>query len=162
MKALYLLLPLTSLLAACGATPTTEKTVEKIDYIDLSSVELRDRVKDYWSILTRTEPRYPIKAAKKGLAGCVELMTIINSEGRAQGYKVTSSYPKGLFDEAAARSLNTWAWLPTAVNTTKQPILTHIRIDFMIDSIPVGKKYLKNCPAGETFQVTGKIKKISY
>ena len=103
MKALYLLLPLTSLLAACGATPTTEKTVEKIDYIDLSSVELRDRVKDYWSILTRTEPRYPIKAAKKGLAGCVELMTIINSEGKAQGYKVLSSYPKGLFDEAAAR-----------------------------------------------------------
>ncbi|MDN3381802.1 energy transducer TonB [Pseudoalteromonas sp. APC 3358] len=173
MKALYLLLPLTSLLAACGSTPTADKSVEKLnhtdvsnaeirDYIDLSSVELRDRVKDYWNISTRTEPRYPIAAAKKGLAGCVELMTIINSEGKAQGYKVISSYPKGLFDEAAAQSLNTWAWLPTNVNVTKQPVLTHIRIDFMIDSIPVGKKYLKNCPAGETFQVTGKTKKISY
>ncbi|MBB1349556.1 MULTISPECIES: energy transducer TonB [Pseudoalteromonas] len=159
MKALYLLLPLTSLLAACGATPTTEETVEKLDYIDLSSVELRDRVKDYWNILTRTEPQYPIAAAKKGLAGCVELMTIINSEGRAQGYKVTSSYPKGLFDEAAAQSLSTWAWLPTNVNVAKQPVLTHIRIDFTIDSKPVGEKYLKNCPAGEAFQITGERRK---
>jgi len=160
MKALYLLLPLTSLLTACGSTPTTEHNVEKLDYIDLSSVELRDRVKDYWSVFTKVEPLYPIAAASKGLAGCVELMTIINSEGKAQGYKVLSSYPKGLFDKAAARSLSSWAWLPTNVNVTKQPILTHIRIDFMIDSIPVGKKYLKNCPAGETFQVTGKIRKF--
>ena len=170
MKALYLLLPLTSLLAACGSTPTADKSVEKLnhtdvsnaeirDYIDLSSVELRDRVKDYWNISTRTEPRYPIAAAKKGLAGCVELMTIINSEGKAQGYKVISSYPKGLFDEAAAQSLSTWAWLPTNVNVAKQPVLTHIRIDFTIDSKPVGEKYLKNCPAGEAFQITGERRK---
>ena len=172
MKALYLLIPLTALITACGSTPTADKSVEKLnntdvssaeirDYIDLSSVGLRNRVKDYWNISTRTEPRYPIAAARKNLAGCVELMTIINSEGQAQGYKVLSSYPKGLFDKAAAQSLNTWAWLPTAVNTTKQPVLTHIRMDFTLDSKPVGKKYLKNCPAGETFLVTGEKSIVS-
>ncbi|MBQ4856977.1 energy transducer TonB [Pseudoalteromonas sp. MMG007] len=166
MKALYLLLPLTTLLTACGSTSTAEKNVEKLkhtdvsgveklDYIDLSSIELRDKVKDYWGIATRTEPRYPVEAARKNLAGCVELITIINSEGKAQGYKVLSSYPKGLFDKAAAQSLNTWSWLPTAANTAKEPVLTHIRIDFTLTSKPVGKKYLKNCPAGETFLVTG-------
>jgi TonB family protein len=153
MKAIYLLFPLVTLLAACGATAPIKQDVEKLNYIDLTSDELRNKFQDYWRISKKVESRYPVEAAKEGFAGCVELMTVINSKGKAQGYKILSSYPKNLFDEAAARSLSAWAWVPTTENTSRQPILTHIRIDFTIDSQPVGEKYFKNCPIDKTLTV---------
>lgn len=160
MKPLYLTIPLTLLLCACSATSPENKVVEKIDYIDLSSAELRDSGKDYWNIFKRVEPLYPIEAARKGLAGCVELVTMINQEGKAQGYKILSSYPQKLFDKAAVKSLNLWKWLPAENNKNKQPILTHIRMDFMLESKDVSKKYLKNCPpTEEKFLVKGKVYK---
>jgi TonB family protein len=165
MKSPYIYFPLILLISACGSIPTKLENVDKLKFIDLTSIELRNNVENYWSIFSKTESRYPIEAARKGLAGCVELITIINSAGKAQGYKIISSYPKGLFDEAAAHSLSTWSWLPSDSNPTKQPVLTNIRIDYSIDSVPVSQKYLKNCPSDKvssvhrTLKIVGRIKK---
>ena len=102
MKALYLLLPLSMMLTACSST--SDKQVSD-EMLDLSSPELRSKAGEYWDVVKRVEPRYPIEAAKRSISGCVELATLINSQGEAQGYKVISSYPEGVFDNNAAAAV---------------------------------------------------------
>lgn len=73
---------------------------------------------------------------------------LINSQGKAQGYKVLSSYPEGLFDSNAAAAVGLWSWEPTVENTSKQPILTYIRMDFIVSPEPTDAEYLAHCPHG--------------
>ncbi|MDN3389694.1 energy transducer TonB [Pseudoalteromonas sp. APC 3691] len=108
MKALYLLLPLSMMLTACGSTSDQQVNDEMPSFIDLSSPELRSKAGEYWDVAKRVEPRYPIEAAKKSISGCVELAMLINSQGEAQGYKVIASYPEGVFDNNAAAAVGLW------------------------------------------------------
>jgi protein TonB len=148
MKGLYLLLPLGILLTACNSTSDTQAIEEVPSFIDLSSVELRSKAGEYWDVVKRVEPQYPIEAVKKSISGCVELAMLINSQGKAQGYKVLSSYPEGLFDSNAAAAVGLWSWEPTVENTSKQPILTYIRMDFIVSPEPTDAEYLAHCPHG--------------
>ncbi|MBH0038668.1 MULTISPECIES: energy transducer TonB [unclassified Pseudoalteromonas] len=145
MKALYLLLPLSILLTACSSTSDKQANEEMPSFIDLSSPELRSKTGEYWNIAKRVEPRYPLEAAKKSISGCVELAMVINSQGEAQGYKVISSYPEGVFDNNAAAAVGLWRWKATAENTSKQPILTYLKMDFMLSPKPTDAKYLAHC-----------------
>ena len=73
-----------------------------------------------------------LKAAKKSISGCVELSVLVNSQGRAQGDSVISSYPEGVFDVYAAASISLLHCKPTANNESKQPVLTYTEMDFMV------------------------------
>ena len=61
---------------------------------------------------------------------------LINSQGEVQGYKVVSSYPEGAFDIDAAAAVE---------NTSKQPILTYLKMDFMVSPKPTDAEYLAHC-----------------
>ncbi|GEB69629.1 energy transducer TonB [Pseudoalteromonas carrageenovora] len=147
MKALYFIFPMTALLSACSSTTDSSEDISKLNYLDLSTPELRDTEKEYWLNKKRVEPIYPAKAAKKGITGCVELVTVINSQGKAQGYKVISSYPEGVFDQSSLKAVKLWRWKAAPQNTNKQPVLTNIRLDYSLTPKPTGEEYLKNCPA---------------
>ncbi|MEE2002584.1 energy transducer TonB [Alkalimonas sp. MEB108] len=120
-------------LVACASNDKVEvATDEPIQYMDLTSDDKKELIKEYWVVEKRQEPKYPIDAARKGLSGCVDLIVGINSDGRLGGYKVKKSYPEGVFDEHAAAALTHWKWVATEINSDKTPVLTSIQLDFMV------------------------------
>ena len=143
MNKLYLLLPLTFFVISCASTTKIEEA--KIDYLDLSSKENAELVENYWSVVKRFSPKYPISAAKNGISGCADLIVGIDKNGNASGYKVRSSYPQGIFDKNAAAALNKWKWQATAQNAKKQPVLASIKLNFTLTKKPTDTEYLANC-----------------
>jgi TonB family protein len=122
------------------------KAIE-INYIDLSSKEQKEAVKQYWTVEKRDNPKYPISAVRKRISGCVGFIIGINQQGQMQDYKIISSYPKGMFDKNAAVVLKNWRWKATENNTDNQPVLTYLRLDFTVGrKHPNNPLYLENCP----------------
>lgn len=142
-----LLLPLTLFMISCASTTKVEQP--KINYLDISGKDQIKIVNEYWTVSKRIEPRYPISAAKNNISGCVDIIVGIDQNGKAQGYKVRSSYPKGVFDNYAAAALMKWKWQSTNQNTENQPVLTSIRMDFKTSRNPREQEYLANCPKRE-------------
>ncbi|WP_404389381.1 energy transducer TonB [Pseudoalteromonas phenolica] len=143
MKKAYLLIPITFILAACNST--SENKVQ-MKYLDLSAKEKVQHVDNYWTLLKRVEPRYPISAAKDDVSGCVDLIVGIGQDGKVNGYKVRSSFPKGVFENNAAAALSKWKWQATENNKESVPVLTSVRLDFTTSRNPTDVEYLKNCP----------------
>ena len=147
MKKSFLIMPFLLVITSCGTTQVDKtSSTAAITYIDLSQDDERSLVEQYWTVKKRVEPRYPIQAAKKNISGCVDLIVGINEEGKLQGYKIKSSYPKGVFDKHAAAALGKWSWEPTSTNIDKKPVLTSIRLDFMMSLNIQDIDYLAHCP----------------
>lgn len=144
MNKSYLLLPLTLFVVSC--TSTTKIEEPKINYLDISDKDQIKLIAEYWTVAKRIEPIYPVSAAKKNVSGCVDLIVGIGQNGKAQGYKVRSSYPKGVFDKNAAAALVKWKWQATERNKDNTPVLTSIRMDFSTSRNPSDPEYLQNCP----------------
>ncbi|MDY6889468.1 MAG: energy transducer TonB [Pseudomonadota bacterium] len=147
MNKSYLLIPLTLFVVSCTSPTKVEET--KIDYLDLSGKEQIKLIEEYWNVTKRIEPRYPVSAARNNISGCVDLIVGIDQNGKARGYKIRSSYPEGVFDNAAAAALVKWKWQATEKNKDNTPILTSVRMDFSTSRNPTGAKYLENCPKRE-------------
>ncbi|WP_299807458.1 energy transducer TonB [uncultured Shewanella sp.] len=124
---------------------TTEKTVNVDNYLNLTTEDKKDALKQYWTITKRVEPQYPIQAAIDRLSGCVELLFGINELGRVSGYQVKNSYPEGVFDQYAAASLTQWHWQSTPENTAKQPVLSTIKLQFMVENARNQDVAVKQC-----------------
>ena len=102
-----------------------------IKYIDLSHEADQNKAREqYWIVEKRKRPTMLLAAVKSGQAGCSELIIGIGSDGKMTGYKVTKSYPKGLFDKSIAAALGSWRWKPSASNTERKPILTKMHMYF--------------------------------
>jgi len=146
----YLLLSLSFFLFSCASTQINPKSTPikftKIDYIDLSKKDQKEIVKQYWTVEKRDNPKYPISAQRKKISGCVGFIIGINQQGKSQDFKIISSYPKDIFDYNAAAVLKNWRWKATEKNSDKKPVLTYLRLDFMIGQDPRNPLYLKNCP----------------
>jgi len=147
LNKLYLLLPFTFCVISCASTPKVEES--KIDYLDLSGKEQVKLVEEYWNVVKRIAPIYPVSAAKKNISGCVDLIIGIDQNGNAKGYKVRSSFLKGIFDYNAAAALAKWKWRATDKNKNNTPVLTSIRLDFSTSRNPSDPEYLQNCSKRE-------------
>lgn len=125
-------LPL-ALVALSGCKSVSEQPdPNQMKYVDLSSEDKKDLVEQYWQVTKRVEPAYSIDAAKKGLSGCVTATVGIGAAGEMVGYKITNSYPQGVFDSQALAALKKWRWQATEANVDKVPVLTSIELDFMV------------------------------
>jgi len=146
MKNVISITILSLFLGACASNDTAQIVDGKpIKYKNLSSKDQKDLVKEYWVVEKKQAPKYPIEAAKKGLSGCVELIVGINQDGKTSGYKVKSSYPKGVFDNHAAASLKKWKWSATEKNIDRTPVLTSIQLDFMVSGAKNAKEAKSIC-----------------
>jgi TonB family protein len=119
---------------ACTSNKSADETrKESADYIDLTSDDNKETIKDYWMVTKRQNPQYPIIAARDGVSGCVEFIVGIDRDGTAGGYKVQKSFPEGVFDDYAAEALRQWKWKASKHNTDKAAVLTIIQLDFMVN-----------------------------
>lgn len=144
LKSLSILI-LSCFLIACSSTKSDD-LAPVLNYIDLTGDKIIGAGDEYWIVTKRVTPRYPIRTARNGVSGCVNIVVGINSEGKVQGYKIESSSSQGIFNNVAIDAIVQWQWKPTKMNTTLQPILTSIRLDFMLKNASSNAEYLKQCP----------------
>ena len=85
--------------------------------------------------IVRSQPRYPISAARDGIEGWVQLEFTIDSSGTVKDVKVTDSQPKRVFDSEAKRALRKWKYKPQMVDgrATDLPNM-QVVLDFKLTS----------------------------
>lgn len=127
-------IPLTLLLSACSGTASAPQPAQ-LNYVDLSSETDPSQIERYWDVAKTVEPEYPVSAARDGISGCVDLIVGINSDGKLQGFKIRSSYPKGVFDKSAATAIAKWRWSAAEANPERKPILTSYQLDFRLFNV---------------------------
>ena len=66
--------------------------------------------------LVRIEPRYPTRAARRGIEGWVKLAFTITEEGAVQDIRVVEAEPGDVFDRAAIRAVRKWQFRPRIVD----------------------------------------------
>jgi protein TonB len=123
---------LTTLLSACAVTSENVDNEAYLEPIDLTNNETR--IKDYWVISKSIDPTYPSDAARKGITGCVEFAFIIAKSGRAKNIEVLKAVPEKTFNKVAIKSLKKYRWTPADSNTSLNPVLTTIQLDFSMTS----------------------------
>jgi protein TonB len=66
--------------------------------------------------IVRIEPRYPMKAAREGKEGWVQMSFSIDTLGGVTDIKVIKSQPKRIFDREAKKALAKWKYKPKIVD----------------------------------------------
>ena len=66
--------------------------------------------------LVRIPPEYPARAQQRGIEGWVLLEFTITPSGTVQDPKVIDADPKGIFDDAALKSIARWKYNPKVEN----------------------------------------------
>ncbi|HEU4617012.1 MAG TPA: energy transducer TonB [Gammaproteobacteria bacterium] len=66
--------------------------------------------------LVRIPPEYPPRALARGLEGWVQVQFTITETGGVTDAKVVDAQPKGIFDEAALKSIARWRYNPKVEN----------------------------------------------
>ena len=66
--------------------------------------------------LVRIEPRYPSRAARRGIEGWVKLAFTITEEGTVEDVKIVEAEPNRIFDRAASKAVRKWRFRPRIVD----------------------------------------------
>lgn len=77
----------------------------------------------------RVEPKYPMKAALKGLEGFVKLGFVVDALGNVSSIKVLESRPKRVFDKAAIDAVSQWKFA-----SSQRGAMQQITLEFKLDS----------------------------
>ena len=70
--------------------------------------------------LVRIEPQYPIKAARSGKEGWVQLKFDVTATGEVDNVSIMQSKPGRIFNQAAKRALLKWKYRPMIVDGKPQ------------------------------------------
>lgn len=65
--------------------------------------------------LFRVPPKYPRRAAQRGVEGWVKVQFVITVAGRVKGAKVVGSNPPEVFDRAALKAISRWKFKPKVI-----------------------------------------------
>ena len=88
-------------------------------------------------IISRSSPRYPADAQKSNIEGWVTLRFTVNLEGVPQDVSVADSKPKGVFDQAALKSIKKWFFSPARNQETGEAVISKpitTKINFTLDN----------------------------
>jgi|AntRauTorcE11897_2_1112592.scaffolds.fasta_scaffold73315_1 TonB family protein len=143
LKKVSIIFASTLFVISCSSNTQSDKTETK--FLDLSAAEHSQLADEYWTISKHISPKYPASAARNDVSGCVNVAVGIGSDGRAKGYEVRSSYPKGVFDDYAVAALQKWRWEATEKNSGRTPILKTVQLNFAMKEAPDDHEYIENC-----------------
>lgn len=83
--------------------------------------------------LVRINPRYPRRAAQKGLEGHIKAKIFVGAKGQVQSIDIIESVPVGIFDSAAKKSLRKWKFKPKTVDGVGVEYSGTVTINFNLD-----------------------------
>jgi TonB family protein len=89
---------------------------------------------EQWEVEKRVNPKYPMKAIKDGIGGCVKMQFFINSDGTPVYIEPIKSSNSKLFDGAAVKALSEWRYKPTDSNQNKTPERQTVELSFSMSS----------------------------
>jgi len=115
-----------------GCSVISEDVTEGVNVKPLDFTNDITLTENYWVKTRMINPIYPIKAVKDKISGYVELLFVIDKSGRAKDIKVIKSEPEFIFSRSAIKSLKTARWAPTESNTSLEPVLTTMQLDFTV------------------------------
>lgn len=144
----YLFISLITLLAGCASNqPTADSQDNSIN--DSNSADLAlstdTEFNALWKVQKRVDPGYSMDGARKGLSGCVKVMFVVNSEGKATEPEIIDSFPAGVFNKQAIEAISQWRWQPTAANAERAPAPTDVKFDFLIQGTQNKAAAEKHC-----------------
>ncbi len=88
-----------------------DRKVERIRKRNLECCE-RMRLGGEECELERLPPLYPKEALERGITGIVEVEYATAADGTVEWAEVTRSHPRGVFEQAALRSVYGWQFCP--------------------------------------------------
>ena len=62
--------------------------------------------------IVQVPPLYPYSAKARGIEGRVELLFVVQPDGSVSDVQIKSSFPRGIFDEAAMNAVKKWRFKP--------------------------------------------------
>ena len=84
-----------------------------------------------WQRENQVVPRYPMKLAQKGIAGCGIFKVNVDAEGTTKSIMLVNSVPKRVIEKPAARVIEEWDWtLVEGKSAASEEKL--IRLDFCL------------------------------
>ena len=112
------------LLAATGQVHAERKYADvKLTFLQPTEAEFS------WQRENQNTPKYPIKLAKKMLAGCSILNISINEDGKATIEETLSSLPNSSIGKESRKLIRSWKWQ----NPTNQAGNTAtVRLDYCL------------------------------
>ena len=149
------------LLSACSSTNDTASAVSESIYPEL---QVFDNLmeKNQISGLFIYQAKYPIKAAKKSVEGCVSIEYVITEAGMVDDIRmVASSNP--LFDKEAISVVKRAQINDLRLAQHSLPIKLRTRFDFCLNESDVSceeKAAAKICPAGDTLYSRGFLMRV--
>lgn len=66
--------------------------------------------------ISSARPRYPRSAASRKIEGWVEVIFIVNGDGRVRDVRVLDASPRGVFEDAAVHAMSRWLYAPYYVS----------------------------------------------
>jgi hypothetical protein len=82
-----------------------------------------------WTRKKQVSPRYPMKLAKSGIAGCGIFKVIVNEQGETESVELISSIPKKVIFKPSRKVIKKWKWAKTDNAIAKAEEKT-IRLDY--------------------------------
>ncbi|TVZ39032.1 TonB family protein [Alteromonadaceae bacterium 2753L.S.0a.02] len=117
---------------------------EQVDWESLKIYSHQDW--SMWAPIVKKAPKYPKKAKRKEIEGCVNVYFDIRSDGTIGVAKVFKSIPEGIFDEISLESLAEFKYVASEHNSKKEPILTHNIFTFTLEgSKSTREGWIKKC-----------------
>lgn len=84
-------------------------------------------------ILMKGQLEYPGEARQRNISGFVVLKILVNENGAVQNVEVEDSEPRGIFDQAAMRSVKGWKFEPAMIKGQLVAAWTSQKIKFELN-----------------------------
>ncbi|WP_297927255.1 energy transducer TonB [Metallibacterium sp.] len=78
--------------------------------------------------------KYPLRAARRGEQGWVDVEFTVNPDGSVSNVHVTDSKPRYVFDRAAIDAVSRWRFKPALINGRPAAVVLKRQIEFKLSS----------------------------
>ena len=87
---------------------TTAKTM----YADVNITHITPIKEDaIWTRKKQVSPKYPMKLAKSGIAGCGIFKVVVDEQGETDSVELISSIPKKVIFKPSKKVIKKWKWV---------------------------------------------------